>query len=441
MRRTTMRMLALSAAFISSWTLPAFAQPAGSAPAASQPAPAKSKDDVARAKELFDAGAREYANGNFDLAIQALEQAYAISPREGIMFSMAQAHRRYYERTGDKLSLSRSVDLYKQYVEKVKTGGRVTDAVKALGQLEPELKKARETSVDGAEPPPVSIQPKKTRIVVNIFVEGTTVSIDGGPPKSPPINEEVKPGPHKVRLSAPGYFEEEREIDVADGEIAPANLPQRERPAELSIDTASGADISVDGRYIGEAPLSRPIELPSGRHFVVVLENGHETWEKDVDLVRGKKHAFTAELSSTVQRDLSYAVLGTAGGFAAASVVFASLAFERDAAASSLLDTREGRSLSTAELADYEDAKKSRSLYTSVAFGTAGGGVALAILGTGLLVFDKPRAVAAPSLESPSKPAGPATPPGSDEPGDIEMTTSSLDVGPGYVGGRLGFSF
>jgi hypothetical protein len=440
-----MRRLALSGALSVIWATPVLAQPAGGpAPAAAQPAAAKSKDNVARAKELFDAGAREYANGNFDLAIQALEQAYAISPREGIMFSMAQAHRRFYERAGDKQSLARSVELYKQYVDKVKTGGRVTDAVKALGQLEPELKKARETTGDGAEPPPIAAQPKKTRIVVNIFVEGTMVSIDGGAPKKPPLNEEVKPGPHKVKLFAPGYFEEEREIDVSEGEIAPANLPQRERPAELVIDTESGADINVDGRYIGEAPLSRPIELPSGRHFVVVLENGHETWEKDVDLVRGKKHAFSAELSSTLQRDLSYAVLGTAGGFAAASIVFGALAFERDATASGLLDDRQARGLSVAELADYEDAKKARGLYTGVAIGTAGGGVALAILGTGLLVFDKPRAVAAPSLESPSKPSGP-TPggevPGGDEPGDIEMTTSSLDVGPGYVGGRLGFSF
>jgi len=400
------------------------------------------KDDVARAKELFDVGAREYSSGDFDLAIQAFEQAYAISPREGIMFSMAQAHRRQYERTGDRANLSRAVALYKEYVDKVKSGGRVTDAVKALGQLEPELKKLNDaagTAVEVTPPPPIA---KKTRIVVNIYVDGTTVSIDDGPPKKPPVNEEVKPGPHRVKLTAPGYFDEERAIDIGEGEIAPANLPQRERPAELTIDTESGADISVDGRYIGEAPLSRAVELPSGRHYVAVLENGHDTWEKDVDLVRGKKHVLTADLSSTTQRDLSYAVFAGAGAFAATGIVFGALAIERQTHASGLLDDRETRTLSQAELLDYEDAKKSRSLYTGVAIGTASGGVALAILGTGLIVFDKPRAVAAPSAAPTAKPSdGGSTEPSVDEPKDVEMTTSSLDIGPGYVFGSLGFSF
>jgi hypothetical protein len=401
------------------------------------------KDDVARAKELFDVGAREYSSGDFDLAIQAFEQAYAISPRDGIMFSMAQAHRRQYERAGTKENLARSVALFKSYVDKVKSGGRVTDAVKALGQLEPELKKLNDTTGPTPEVTQPPVAPKKSRVVVNIYVDGTTVSIDGGPPKKPPVNEEVKPGPHRVKLSAPGFFDEERAIDVGEGEIAPANLPQRERPAELTVDTESGADISVDGRYIGEAPLSRAVELPSGRHYLVVLENGHETWEKEIDLDRGKKHVVEADLSSTTQRDLSYAVFAGAGAFAATGIVFGALAIERQTKASGLLDDRQSRALSQAELKEYEDAKKARTLYTGISIGTAGGGVALAILGTGLIVFDKPRAVAAPQVLSPGpKPSdGGTTEPSVDEPKDVEMTTSSLDIGPGYVFGSLGFSF
>ena len=73
-------------------------------PASAQPGDAS----VAKAKELFDAGAREYENGRFDLAIQAFEQAYKIAPRDGIVFSMAQAHRRQFTRSSDPAHLARA---------------------------------------------------------------------------------------------------------------------------------------------------------------------------------------------------------------------------------------------------------------------------------------------------------------------------------------------
>src|SRR5688572_20421007 len=87
--------------------------------------PAPTKEDMARAKELFDAGAREYEAGRFEGALQAFEQAFKIVPRDGIMFSMAQAHRRQYTRTNEKKHLARAAFLYKQYIEKVKSGARV----------------------------------------------------------------------------------------------------------------------------------------------------------------------------------------------------------------------------------------------------------------------------------------------------------------------------
>ena len=93
--------------------------------------------DLVRAKELFDAGAREYEAGRYDGAIQAFEQAYKLAPRDGIVFSIAQAHRRQYTKTRDKHHLVQAVALYKEYIDKVKSGGRVADAVKALGDIEP----------------------------------------------------------------------------------------------------------------------------------------------------------------------------------------------------------------------------------------------------------------------------------------------------------------
>lgn len=387
--------------------------------------------EVAKAKELFDAGAREYEASRFDAAIQAFEQAYKIAPRDGITFSIAQAHRRWYTKSNDRKHLARAVTLYKEYIAKVKEGARVADALRALGEIE-QLSTA--VPVDSGEPPPPSA-PLKTRIVVNIVVPGTLVSIDGGPAKPAPINEEVKPGPHTVALTAPGYFDEKREIAVGEGEIAPANLPQREKPAVLGLAVDSGAEVSIDGRFVGVAPFARPIELTSGRHFVAVLKNGHETYTKDLDLERGKQTAFEADLSSTTQRDISYVVLTTAAGFGVVAGVFAGLAIERDQAAVSLLDARETRELSQAEVADYDDARKDRNLYTGIGIGVGAGGAALALLGIGLHVFDKPRPVAAPTLDAPKpRPSGPGP---DTQPSDIEAPSASLRFVPGLTGASL----
>lgn len=389
---------------------------AGARPAAAQ-GKAAEDPNLARAKELFDAGAREYEAGRFEAALQAFEQAFKIVPRDGIMFSMAQAHRRQFTKTNDKGHLVKAVDLYKKYVAKVKSGQRVADAVRALGDLEPLM-----ASV-GSDVSPASAEPPKTRIVVNIVVPGTKVSIDGGPEQDPPLNVEVEPGDHKVKLTAPGYFDEERAIRVTAGEIAPANLPQRERPAELSVDVDEGAEVSIDGRFVGEAPLPRAIELSSGRHFVAVLKNGHETYSDEIELARGSKQTFQADLTSTVQRDAAYVVLVSSAALGVAGAVFAGLAFEREAAATTLLDTREERALTRSELEDYDDAREKRSLFTSMAFGFGGGGAAMLLLGTGLLVFDKPRPVAAPSLEgAPAR----STPPDETEPKDVESRLPEL---------------
>ncbi len=400
------------------------------APATAQP---ESGGNVAKAKELFDAGAREYENGRFDLAIQAFEQAYKIAPRDGIMFSTAQAHRRQYTRTSDAAHLLRAVELYKLYIDRVKAGGRVTDAVKALGELEPQLK-----SLDPATAPQPSqtAGALKTRIVVNIFVPGTTVSIDNKPAKAPPINEEVEPGKHVVKLSAPGYFDEVREIAVEKGEIAPANLPQRERPAAFTINTESGAEISIDGRFVGEAPLTSAIELPSGRHFVAILKTGHETYTKEVELKRGARETLDADLQSTTQRDLSYVVIGGAAAFATAGIIFGGLALERESAAQDILDARDARTLSRSEVADYEDIRRERSLYTALAAAGGGAGVALGLLGVGLAVFDEPRAVAAPRMEGPTR----EREPGSDEPKDIEVSGAPV-ISPDFLGGTMRLRF
>lgn len=387
------------------------AQPDASAATPAAPE-SPDRDKLARAKELFDAGAREYEAGRFEAALQAFEQAYRVVPRDGIMFSMAQAHRRQYTRDRDKKHLIAAVELFKQYIDKVKSGGRVADAVRALGELEPLMVGV----VVDATPPPA--EPRKTRIVINIVAAGTKASIDGGPAKDTPLNEEVQPGKHTVKLSAPGYFDEERTLEVGEGEIAPANLPQRERPAQLSLLVAGGADISIDGRYVGESPLSRPVELPSGKHAITVLKNGYRAYAAEIAVVRGQSRTLDVELDSTTQRTISYIVLASAGALGIVGASLGAYALARQSDAIDILDAREERALIYDEVFRYEAARSERDFFAALGLGFGGGGAVLAIVGVGLLVFDKPPPpVTGASVDGPSSPSPGPQP-------DVELTPS-----------------
>ncbi len=361
------------------------------------------------AKALFDVGATQYEAGDYLLAIQAFEQAYAIVPREGIVFSMAQAHRRQHTRTSDAKHLTRAIELYREYLARVPSGGRVADAVKALEELESRVGVGVAAGLAAAG---LAAGPRnegevtnaaQSRIVVNIVVPQTTITIDDGSPASPPLNLVVTPGRHRVVLRAPGYFDEAFDVFVAEGQIAPANVPQRERPASVRVLGGDGASLSVDGRLVGTLPLARPLELPGGRHFVSAELNGHVPFSAELELRRAEERIVSVELETTTQRRVAWGLTGGAIGLGVVASVFATVAVTRDQAARGLLEASKERALSMAEHDEYESAREDRSLFIAMSAGGFGAATLFGASGLGLLWFDEPRSPVVPVYDAPSR--------------------------------------
>jgi len=63
-----------------------------------------------------------------------------------------------------------------------------------------------------------------------------------------PFTGHVKPGKHTVRVTAPGYFDETRDVPVAAGQMVPVDVPLREKPGHLTVRARDGAQVSIDGR-------------------------------------------------------------------------------------------------------------------------------------------------------------------------------------------------
>lgn len=64
---------------------------------------------------------------------------------------------------------------------------------------------------------------------------------------------------------------------------------------EISLTaTPEGADVSVDGNFVGSAPAT--LKLPTGKHAISVSQKGFKPWTREVSVLPGSKVNLKAEL-------------------------------------------------------------------------------------------------------------------------------------------------
>jgi len=395
------------------------------------PARAQSPQQIEQAKALFNAGAQAYSVGQFVAAVQAFEEAYKLTPRPAILFSLAQAERRQYAIDKDVKRLDRAVTGFRKYVGEVQQGGRRADAVAALGELEPLLEKEK---AKGAPTAP-SVEPAKVtaRLMVTSPTNGARVSVDNASASEAPFIGEVKPGPHTVLVTAPGHDSEKRDIKVLEGGLVALDLPLKEKPAMLAIDAPVGAEITVDGRLIGVAPLGAPVSLTHGRHFVAIMKTGAVAWTRDVDTTRGETTKITPELTTSGQRKVAWVVIGTSVVALAAGGVFTGLTLDRENKAQSILDEREKGNVTSGRLDDYESLRSERDRFRTWSIATLGAGAALGITGVLLYAIDRPATPMRDALPSDKGPTPTKSAP-------VEVAAAPL-ITPTLMGASLAIAF
>jgi hypothetical protein len=383
---------------------------------------------VAQARMLFNAGAQAYSKGDFRGAIQAFEQAYKLAPRPGLLFSMAQAYRKQHALDQQPADLHRAIALYRDYVAQVPTGGRRSDAAQALAELDVIASRAAPAEPAAAPAAP----PASTRVAVSSQTPGAMVSIDGGKPAEAPLMAEVPPGKHRVRITAEGHFDQEREVDAQQGGVFPVDVTLTPRPARLTIVAPDAALVSIDGRAAGLTPLPGPLELPAGAHFVVVSKNGHRPFTEEIKLRRGEARTLRAELDTTGQRFAAYGFLLGGAGAAVFGIVSTGLALHHQGQAEGVLRDKETTNISPGRLDDYAQAAENRDRFRGLATIGFGAGAALGLTGLLLYAFDRPEAQARPprGVDAPSAPA-----PGAPAP-VVEIVARPI-WSPGAAGGAL----
>jgi hypothetical protein len=355
--------------------------------------PGQDPDKVKEAKTYFDAGKQAYEAGRYAVAASAFEEAQRLSPRPQILFSLAQAVRQQYFVDRDPVRLKHAIDLFKQYMQEVPQGGRRDHASQHLAELEPLLRRIEDDQKKSGRS--FESAPKleaKTQLMVTSRTPGALASVDGEEGSEVPLIRDVKAGKHKVKVEAPGFIAEEAEAVAVEGRLIVADLGLKEKPAMIALSAPEGSDVTLDGRLVGTAPLPAALELPSGRHYVVVTERGAYPFARDLTLDRGERLTVEAKLQTTTQRTVAYWSLGVAGALAAAGAVTGIVALAAENRAKSINDrliSRQG--LMGDDITSYHSAVDQRDRFAPVSFVLLGASAAVGVAGALLFFVDSPR--------------------------------------------------
>lgn len=352
---------------------------------------AQPADAVEEAKKYFDAGRQAYEAGDYSAAAAAFEEANKLSPRPAIVFSMAQAHRQQYFASRDPEHLRRAITLYTQYLTEVPKGGRRNDAVQHLADLQQQLA-ILTPPPRGTEEKPIALPESKTQLMVSSRTTNAVASIDASEPSEVPLIAEVEPGKHTIKVEAEGYETTEVGGTAVEGRLVVVEVNLKEKPGIIHVEAPEGADVMVDGRPFGSAPLLGPIEVSAGEHLLAITARGNHAFVRTLKLGRGESAKVEATLESTTQRDLSYYFLGAGGALFAATGVTVIVALVSEGQARLIQRKLETQmmNLTPEERDEYNSLRNRRSDMITASSLLLAGSVALGVTGGLLFFLDTP---------------------------------------------------
>jgi hypothetical protein len=279
------------------------------------------------------------------------------------------------------------VELFRRYLEQVPSGGRRTDAIEALSQLEPLFLAQTQTASA-----PASSADRSTRIMVLCEVANARISVDGVEPAPSPLIREVTPGKHAVQVKAPGYRDGQRSIVAVEGELVPITVTLAEQPSRLTLTMPEGAEAYVDGVLVSQGTSPLQLELPSGQHRVSVAAKGHRVATQSLQLARGETQAASFQLEPTRQRVASHVLFASGAAALAAGGAFSFLALRAESDAEDFVESLDHANATPAELVRYNADVATRNRYRWLAGGAFVASLSLLVTGLFLHELDTPSA-------------------------------------------------
>lgn len=336
------------------------------------------------ARAWFEQGVKAYEEGRYPAAVAALQEAHRITPRPGLLFSIAQAFRRTHEETGDLEARRDAIAYYTRYLGESPEGERSAEARSRLAQLD------GTSSGSGASTSVVA----SGKLQLSVNVAGARVELDGVSLPSP-YTSLLTAGRHQLTIAAEGYEAQVRDVEVTEGIVA-IDVQLRPLTSMLEITSNPGAVLVLDGQRIATFPM-RPLRIRHGRHTLRVMQDGHHGAARVIDLQPGESRHLHLSGAATARRVGSWVLigLGSAAVVAGGALGYVAVRHQEDARA---LQAVPGAQL------DFDSALSARDRFRTAAILSAGLGATSLVGGTISLLTEGPGAdhpvpaAAAPAL-------------------------------------------
>jgi hypothetical protein len=290
----------------------------------------RAADEQGDGRALFDAGVKAYQQGRYRMAATAFQEAFELTRRPGLLFSLGQALRRSYEQSREPAELQDAIRYYERYLAAPHEGEHRSEATSWLEQLSrlPDAKSPRGARTE---------QHARAQLVVAVNVASAKLSLDGRPVPTLPHATDVLPGKHHVLVTADGYATDRREIDIVAGAVVSLNIELRALTSRVAVSGERGAELFIDGVRAGTLP-SPPIQMAPGYHSVEVRAPGRVTLRQTVELSVEDTQRLRLFAPSTTRRTASWALIGTGAAALLASGVLAYFALDQESKARALQD-------------------------------------------------------------------------------------------------------
>lgn len=132
-----------------------------------------------------------------------------------------------------------------------------------------------------------ALRPAFGSVTVTSTPSGALVFLDEKQVEQTPLTlDRIASGSHSLRLQAPQYAVERRNVSVADGQTANVAVTLAARFAEITVQAPQGAVVTVDGDRKGSGTLSW--RQSEGLCDIVVSMAGHRDARRQLEVVAGR---------------------------------------------------------------------------------------------------------------------------------------------------------
>jgi hypothetical protein len=227
-------------------------------------ATAAGQDAKSQAKAAFERAVAAEHKKDWRTAIEEFQSAYDLSPHADVLYNIAVDFERLEE-------FRDAATYYRRYLDEM-------DDAPDRAKVEKLIRKLRE---------------RPGEVTITSDPSGAEVAIDGRVVGKTPWTGPLT-GAHQVAITGPGGTRDE-DLVVEYGEPKQLDVTLAAKTGMLSVQSnVAGAQITVDGTYVGVTPLDVP--LTAGPHRVLVASPGWASYERPIEVPSEGSTQMTANL-------------------------------------------------------------------------------------------------------------------------------------------------